>query len=172
MEKRYAAFVMILLASLLILSLSLMFYLQQEGIMRSCEASSAYPACYPHTGLAFALFGFVIVLVLLGAAYHVKRAEADIVNRWSVVAMVSSLLAYEVNEFAYLTNLTTPYYFAASSLPQSVIIAGYLGALLAFLGGIIGLSMRTTRIASQMGPQKQAKAQRKRRGRPATKRKR
>jgi uncharacterized BrkB/YihY/UPF0761 family membrane protein len=144
MEKRYVACVMILIGSLFVLSLSIMFYLQQMSIAHNCTPSNVLPACYPSNGIAFSIFGFIITLILLAAAYHVYKKDANIATRWALTAMVASLLSYEVTEFAYLTNIMTPYYSSVSPLPQFIITAGYLGTLFAFCGGAIGLSIRST----------------------------
>lgn len=145
---------MILIASLLVLSLSIAFYLQQESIMHACADIGIPPACYPNNSIAFSIFGFIIVMILLGAAYHVATSKSSIANRWALIAMVTSLLAYEVTEFSYITNVITPYYSTTGSLSQFLIIAGYFGTLFAFLGGALGLSIRTKRRSAK--PKKQA----------------
>ena len=79
----------------------------------------------------------------MASAYHVYKVDSVIAARWALTAMVASLLSYEVTEFAYLTNIITPYYSTVSPLPQFIITAGYLGTLFAFCGGAIGLSVRS-----------------------------
>ena len=166
LEKKHVACAMILVGSLLILSLSVMFYLQQLDISQNCVPSNALPACYPSNGLAFSIFGFIITMILLAAAYHVYMKDSNIATRWALTAMVASLLSYEVTEFAYLANTITPYYSTVGPLPQVIITAGYLGTLFAFCGGAIGLSIRSAnqmleaRITPQRKTPKRAPAKR------------
>ena len=142
MERRYVASTLIFVASLLVLSLSIMFLIQQESIAQSCVYTGMLPACYPKNGIAFSIFGFVLFVVLLGSAYQVARKDNILVNRWSLIAMVTALLSYEITEFAYLANVLSPYYGPISQLPQATIAAGYLGTILALLGGAFGFTLR------------------------------
>ena len=147
MEKMKVSSILIVISAFLILLLSISFLSMEEGVAHFCMATTNYPSCYPYTGLSFSIFGLVICLVLLAAAYHVRIKGGDIAIRWSIIAMVAGLLAYEVTEFAYLSNIISPYYVVAGQMPQFTITIGYFGTMLAFLGGILGLtSIKTKQI--------------------------
>lgn len=143
MNRRQLAALMIFAAALLVLLMSVVFYSQQSALSKSCAPYGSVQECSKN-GLDFSIFGFILVLVLFASAYHVLSKSKEITGRWAIISMVTALLAYEVTEFAYLVSTYSYFYSSIGAVPQYAINAGYIGTGLAFIGGLLALTARSS----------------------------